>query len=73
VFDIEDFATPHGAGIRCFRHGWKFDLFTGQGDTGTHKLNLWDIELREFSASGVDRTSATTDKEVWVRRPLQAQ
>ncbi|CAG8946827.1 unnamed protein product [Penicillium salamii] len=66
VFDIEDIGTPHGAGIRCFRHGWKFDLFTGKGDSGPHKLNLWDIELRDSEAS------AGADKEVWVRRPPQA-
>lgn len=64
--------TPHGAGIRCFRHGWKFDLFTGQGDAGPHKLNLWDIELRDISLEAGD-ISATADKEVWVRRPPQAR
>jgi nitrite reductase/ring-hydroxylating ferredoxin subunit len=69
---MEDFGTPNGAGIRCFRHGWKFDLFTGQGDTGTHKLNLWDIELRDLPLA-IQGTSATSDKEVWVRRPLPAQ
>ncbi|KAJ5238949.1 hypothetical protein N7468_003568 [Penicillium chermesinum] len=64
VFDIED-----GAGIRCFRHGWQFDLFTGTGDRGSHTLNLWDIELRNAPASGSMEASETGDKEVWVRRP----
>ncbi|KAJ5322100.1 uncharacterized protein N7506_011230 [Penicillium brevicompactum] len=65
VFDIEDIGAPHGAGIRCFRHGWKFDLFTGKGDSGPHKLNLWDIEVRDIEGA------ASGDKEVWVRRPSQ--
>ncbi|KAI9926214.1 hypothetical protein ASPWEDRAFT_160383 [Aspergillus wentii DTO 134E9] len=73
VFDIEDMGTPHGAGIRCFRHGWKFDLFSGQGDRGPHKLNLWDIELRQPSPSSAGDTPACTDQEVWVRRPPQTQ
>jgi len=44
IYDIEDAGR---AGIRCFRHGWCFDLLTGRGDRGTVKLTLWDIELRE--------------------------
>ncbi|KAJ5099542.1 hypothetical protein N7532_006543 [Penicillium argentinense] len=66
VFDIEDI----GAGIRCFRHGWKFDLFTGKGDRGPHKLSLWDIDLRDPS-SVPDGRSSSNDKEVWVRRHAQ--
>ncbi|KAJ5241097.1 uncharacterized protein N7469_002688 [Penicillium citrinum] len=68
VFDIEDL----GAGIKCFRHGWKFDLFTGKGDRGSHKLPLWDIELRDPCVSEIDEKLSSTDKEVWVRRPPQS-
>ncbi|KAJ5721228.1 uncharacterized protein N7483_009162 [Penicillium malachiteum] len=65
VFDIEDLGT---AGIRCFRHGWRFDLFTGKGDGGPHTLNLWDIELRDSSSLEVG-TPGKIEKEVWVKRP----
>ena len=64
IFDIEDL----GAGIKCFRHGWRFDLFTGKGDRGSHKLTLWDIELRDPAISETDDISISKDKEVWVRR-----
>lgn len=55
-----------GAGIKCFRHGWRFDLFTGNGDRGSHRLNLWDIELRNPPVS--DAEAGAADKEVWVKR-----
>jgi nitrite reductase/ring-hydroxylating ferredoxin subunit len=73
IFDIEDLGNPNGAGIKCFRHGWKFDLFTGNGDRGSHKLNLWDIELRDPPTSENGEVPTNSDKEVWVRRPTQSQ
>ncbi|KAL2824825.1 hypothetical protein BJY01DRAFT_262857 [Aspergillus pseudoustus] len=60
IYDIED----AGAGIRCFRHGWSFDLLTGQGDRGTVRLALWEIQLRDPP----DESDGDGDKEIWVKR-----
>ncbi|KAL3484595.1 hypothetical protein BJX62DRAFT_248311 [Aspergillus germanicus] len=66
ILDIEDV----GASIRCFRHGWTFDLATGKGDRGNHKLTTWDIEVRDPLISGSGERSMGAEKEVWVmRRP----
>jgi nitrite reductase/ring-hydroxylating ferredoxin subunit len=64
IVDIED----AGASIRCFRHGWAFDLATGKGDRGNHKLTIWDIEVRDPLISGSDERTRRAEKEVWVRR-----
>ncbi|KAJ5116597.1 hypothetical protein N7456_000945 [Penicillium angulare] len=68
VFDIEDLGS---AGIRCFRHGWEFDLFSGKADRGPHMLNLWDIELRDPSGVVIDGQAGRIDKEVWARRAIK--
>ncbi|KAJ5261370.1 hypothetical protein N7478_011965 [Penicillium angulare] len=68
VFDIEDLGS---AGIRCFRHGWKFDLFSGKADRGPYNLNLWDIELRDPSKVMIDGHDGKVDKDVWVRRAIK--
>ncbi|KAL3481484.1 hypothetical protein BJX99DRAFT_253408 [Aspergillus californicus] len=64
ILDIED----AGPNIRCFRHGWTFDLTTGQADRGNHKITLWHIELRDPLISGSDENGVSVEKEVWVRR-----
>ncbi|RDW86504.1 Rieske (2Fe-2S) protein [Aspergillus mulundensis] len=78
VFDIED----AGAGVKCFRHGWTFDLLSGRADrgNGSIKLAFWDIELRDLGplkagiAIGVDEGDSdqedggVADQGVWVRR-----
>ncbi|KAL4906220.1 hypothetical protein BDW74DRAFT_177239 [Aspergillus multicolor] len=78
IFDIEDV----GPGIKCFRHGWTFDLFSGRADRGNGRtrLSFWDIKLRDLqqprtSAEGENDGSTRggdangdTNKEVWVRR-----
>ncbi|RJE24024.1 hypothetical protein PHISCL_03618 [Aspergillus sclerotialis] len=66
IFDIEDFGITLSAGITCPKHGWSFDLFTGQSDRNRYKLKVWEVELRDAQAS--DGTSADADKTVWVRR-----
>jgi nitrite reductase/ring-hydroxylating ferredoxin subunit len=48
------------AGIRCPKHGWCFDLFTGTADRGSYQMKVWDVELRNVANSDA--------KEVWVRR-----
>ncbi|KAF2153108.1 hypothetical protein K461DRAFT_320816 [Myriangium duriaei CBS 260.36] len=62
-FDIEDFGVVLSAGITCIKHGWSFDLFSGQGDRG-YKLKLWETELRAVPGRAVD----DEEREVWVRR-----
>lgn len=74
-FDIEDFGVILSAGLTCPKHGWSFDLFTGMGDRGSYRLNVWEVQLREIGGTGAamsankaDDGSVETDKEVWVRR-----
>lgn len=71
-FDIEDFGVVLSAGISCPKHGWSFDLFTGMSDRAQYRLTVWEVQLREIggkeSSSTTDKTSESTDKEVWVRR-----
>ncbi|KAJ5125092.1 Glucose-methanol-choline oxidoreductase N-terminal [Penicillium bovifimosum] len=62
VFDIEDFGITLSAGITCPKHGWSFDLFTGQADRGNYKLKVWEVQLRDTPTPG------SIDQEVWVRR-----
>ncbi|EME45808.1 hypothetical protein DOTSEDRAFT_62263 [Dothistroma septosporum NZE10] len=58
IYDIEDFGVVLSAGITCPKHGWAFDLFTGESDRGRYKLNLWEVDVRD----GED------GQEIWVRR-----
>lgn len=65
-FDIEDFGVVFSAGITCPKHGWSFDLFTGLADRGNYMLKLWEVQLRDITASG--QVHENSEKEVWVRR-----
>ncbi|KAJ5168632.1 uncharacterized protein N7482_004226 [Penicillium canariense] len=67
LFDIEDFGITLSTGLTCPKHGWSFDLFSGQGDRGSYKLKIWEVQLRDPPAS-CDEVSNRDDKEVWVRR-----
>ncbi|RAL02852.1 Rieske (2Fe-2S) protein [Aspergillus ibericus CBS 121593] len=62
LFDIEDFGVVLSAGITCPKHDWSFDLFSGQGDRGSYKLKVWEVEVRDGNGKGEG------EKEVWVRR-----
>ncbi|CAI7637126.1 unnamed protein product [Penicillium glandicola] len=62
LFDIEDFGVVLSAGLTCPKHGWSFDIFSGQADRGNYKLKVWEVQLRDLSEPG------STDQEVWVRR-----
>jgi len=62
VGDIEDFGIVLSASIRCPKHGWDFDLFTGQSDKGSYQLRIWQVEVRQTSGGGSD---------VWVKRSAQ--
>ncbi|ODM23802.1 hypothetical protein SI65_01391 [Aspergillus cristatus] len=64
LFDIEDFGITLSAGITCPKHGWSFDIFSGQADRGNYRLKVWEVQLRDPKTSTAD----STDKEVWVRR-----
>ncbi|CAK1355795.1 unnamed protein product [Cercospora beticola] len=63
LYDIEDFGIVLSAGIECPKHGWSFDVNTGQSDRGNYKLGVWDVEIR----SG-ENGFGETEEEVWVRR-----
>lgn len=60
LYDIEDFGIVLSAGIACPKHGWTFDIFTGQSDRGGYKLALWEVEERAGDTE--------EDQQVWVRR-----
>jgi nitrite reductase/ring-hydroxylating ferredoxin subunit len=63
-FDIEDFGIVLSAGISCPKHGWSFDLFSGQGDRGTYRLKLWEVQARPVAGALAD----DEEQEIWVRR-----
>ncbi|KAK8132074.1 hypothetical protein PG999_000247 [Apiospora kogelbergensis] len=67
-FDIEDFGISLSSGISCPKHDWSFDLHTGQGDRGSYKLAIWEIDLRPVTSSTTKTETDPEDKEVWVRR-----
>ncbi|RAH79130.1 Rieske [2Fe-2S] domain protein [Aspergillus japonicus CBS 114.51] len=67
VFDIEDFGITLSAGINCPKHGWSFDLFSGQADRGNYKLKVWEVQLRDPPASQ-GGAAGSVEQEVWVRR-----
>ncbi|KAK7745267.1 hypothetical protein SLS62_009820 [Diatrype stigma] len=83
-FDIEDFGVVLSSGLSCPKHGWSFDLHTGQADRGTYKLGVWELELRPVAGAGGGKgrgvgeegeeqeqegeEAKEQDKEVWVRR-----
>ncbi|KAB8073598.1 hypothetical protein BDV29DRAFT_191649 [Aspergillus leporis] len=69
LFDIEDFGISLSAGITCPKHGWSFDIFSGQADRGNYKLKVWEVQLRDPATSKLANDAPnSTDKEVWVRR-----
>ncbi|KAF2279858.1 uncharacterized protein EI97DRAFT_104263 [Westerdykella ornata] len=57
--DIEDFGVILSAGITCPRHGWTWDLHTGEADRGRYRLPLYEVQVREEDEG---------QKTVWVRR-----
>lgn len=61
VYDIEDFGITLSAGIVCPKHGWAFDLHTGQADTGRYQLGVYEVDIR----------SGDEGDEVWVRKKSQ--
>lgn len=71
LHDIEDFGIVLSAGITCPKHGWAFDLHTGESDRGRYQLEVWEVEVRERQLNGsVDdnTTSVESVREVWVRK-----
>ncbi|ERS95302.1 Rieske [2Fe-2S] domain protein [Sporothrix schenckii 1099-18] len=70
-FDIEDFGIVLSAGLTCPKHGWSFDMFTGMGDRGNYRLQIWEVELRDVAGNVTKATGEDvdlTDKDVWVRK-----
>ncbi|KAH6604435.1 hypothetical protein Trco_007881 [Trichoderma cornu-damae] len=75
-FDIEDFGVVFSAGLSCPKHGWSFDIFTGNADRGNYQLGIWETQLREMGSSNSQEAdngivSDVVQKEVWVRRKQQ--
>lgn len=71
LHDIEDFGIVLSAGITCPKHGWAFDLHTGESDRGMYKMEVWDVELREGGLRSYMESEGTSEvkvKEVWMRR-----
>lgn len=60
LYDIEDFGIRLSAGIVCPKHGWSFDLFTGESDRGAYQMAPWEVETRKGEGDG--------DEEVWIRK-----
>ncbi|KAM3433975.1 hypothetical protein MY4824_005708 [Beauveria thailandica] len=70
-FDIEDFGVVLSTGLTCPKHGWSFDVFTGQSDRGLYKLPVWEVQLRDVDGnpwSGSLTNSPPHGQTVWVRR-----
>lgn len=57
--DIEDFGIVLSVGITCPKHGWTFDLHTGEADVSRYKLGLYEVEMRD---------GENDDEQVWVRK-----
>jgi len=57
--DIEDFGIVLSVGVTCPRHGWTFDLHTGDASVSRYRLGLYEVETRE----GEDG-----EEGVWVRK-----
>jgi nitrite reductase/ring-hydroxylating ferredoxin subunit len=57
--DIEDFGIVLSVGVTCPKHGWTFDLHTGEADVSRYRLGLYEVEVRE----GEDG-----EEGVWVRK-----
>ncbi|OAA58669.1 Rieske domain protein [Cordyceps fumosorosea ARSEF 2679] len=71
AFDIEDFGVVLSAALTCPKHGWSFDIFTGQSDRGSYKLPVWEIQVRDAHGdpwSGSLRSGTLNGETVWVRR-----
>ncbi|KAI4850731.1 hypothetical protein E4T44_02574 [Aureobasidium sp. EXF-8845] len=45
--DIEDFGIVLSVGVTCPKHGWTFDLHTGEADVSRYRLGLYEVEVRE--------------------------
>jgi nitrite reductase/ring-hydroxylating ferredoxin subunit len=56
--DIEDFGIVLSVGITCPKHGWTFDLFTGEADVSRYRLGIYEVDTRE----------GENGEEVWVRK-----
>ncbi|KAI0132821.1 Rieske domain-containing protein [Xylariales sp. AK1849] len=68
-FDIEDFGVVLSAGITCPKHGWSFDLFSGQADRGNYKLSVWEVQLRPIPReTGIKLGEGEQAREIWVRK-----
>jgi hypothetical protein len=70
LFDIEDFGVRLSVGLKCSKHDWSFDLFHGNGDRGSYRLKIWEVQLRpvQGAESKGDAKGGDEERGVWVRR-----
>lgn len=67
LYDIEDFGIKLSVGITCPKHGWAFDVHTGESDRGAYRLRVWDVEIR--SAGG--KVAGDLRDQIWIRQRIQ--
>lgn len=61
LYDIEDFGIKLSVGLTCPKHGWAFDVYTGESDRGAYRLRIWDVDVRSADYEGGER-------QIWVRQ-----
>lgn len=49
--------------MTCPKHGWSFDIFTGLGDRGNYRLNIWEVELRDLAQSRAASSGTNPNKD----------
>lgn len=67
LYDIEDFGIKLSVGLTCPKHGWAFDVHTGESDRGAYRLRIWDVEAR----TAVDEQGGNGEREIWVRQKVE--
>ena len=57
--DIEDFGIVLSVGVTCPKHGWTFDLHTGEASVSRYILGMYEVETR---------VDGDGEEGVWVRK-----
>jgi nitrite reductase/ring-hydroxylating ferredoxin subunit len=57
--DIEDFGIVLSVGVTCPKHGWTFDLHTGEASVSRYRLGMYEVETR---------VDGDGEEGVWVRK-----
>lgn len=76
IHDIEDFGIALSAGITCPKHGWSFDIHTGESDRGPYRLPTYDVQVRKARPQPPSDDKPPNDndvEELWVRRIARSE